>query len=283
MANSHETFTIHDGLAVYRFGKGRPVFLMPGPHRLQQPGDGSALPLLRGIVSRGCQVLSFDPPGSGLSKRVARISLDEILGCADEALDSCPVRDRIPFVGHSMGGLALIAYTIERPSRVGSLALIGTGSGGRAYMEAPGALWNNTHPGFRKLALLGTLQNVSPALAPQRILLNFVRAASFQDQTYFNRQPIGFLDWFRPKNARLDWRRIARRLDYSHRLKEISVPTLVACGRHDPQFPPSCSEELASEIRGSRMLWFERSGHYPFIEEEAEFWREVGAFLTDKT
>jgi hypothetical protein len=35
-------YVIHDGLAVCRFGSGEPVFLMPGPHRFQKPGDRTA-------------------------------------------------------------------------------------------------------------------------------------------------------------------------------------------------------------------------------------------------
>jgi len=52
------------------------------------------------------------------------------------------------------------------------------------------------------------------------------------------------------------------------------------CGRHDPQYPPACSAQLAAGIRGARLRYFEHSGHYPFLEEPAAFWPEVEAFLT---
>jgi hypothetical protein len=45
-------YVIHDGLAVYCFGSGEPVFLMPGPHRFQKPGDRTADALI-GIGWRG--------------------------------------------------------------------------------------------------------------------------------------------------------------------------------------------------------------------------------------
>jgi pimeloyl-ACP methyl ester carboxylesterase len=57
------------------------------------------------------------------------------------------------------------------------------------------------------------------------------------------------------------------------------MPTLILCGRHDPQYPLSCSEELAAGIRAARLVVFERTGHYPFLEEPEAFWQSVDEFL----
>jgi hypothetical protein len=87
-------------------------------------------------------------------------------------------------------------------------------------------------------------------------------------------------NWFYPRDGRTDWHRVAKRLDYAPCLARIGVPSLILCGRHDPQFPPTCSEELAREIHGAELVFFERSGHYPFIEEPEAFWSAVASFLT---
>lgn len=76
---------------------------------------------------------------------------------------------------------------------------------------------------------------------------------------------------------------MASRLDYTARLGEIAVPVLLLCGRHDPQYPPACSEELAAGIPGAELTYFERSGHYPFIEEHDLFWTVAGKFLSRST
>lgn len=57
------------------------------------------------------------------------------------------------------------------------------------------------------------------------------------------------------------------------------APTLILCGLRDPQYPPACSRELAAAIPGARAVYFERSGHYPFIEEAGPFWVVVAEFL----
>jgi proline iminopeptidase len=86
-------------------------------------------------------------------------------------------------------------------------------------------------------------------------------------------------DWLRPAAGRADWHRVADRLDYAPRLAELALPVLLLCGRHDPQYPPACTAELAAGIRGARVVWLDDSGHFPFLEQPAVFWPAVGAFL----
>jgi proline iminopeptidase len=205
----------------------------------------------------------------------------EMHDCADDALRASGINNAVDAVGHSMGGLALLAYAIDRPARVRRLILIGTGSGGPAYMRARGALWNRSHPHFYQLAVLGMLHIVWPRLGPERLLNNFIHRESFVDSRLARSQKVELRDWLRPRQGRTDWHRIARRLDYTPRLRQIAAPTLVLCGRYDPQFPRPCSEELAGAIPGARLVVLERSGHYPFIEEPRLFSEVVGAFLRD--
>jgi pimeloyl-ACP methyl ester carboxylesterase len=43
--------------------------------------------------------------------------------------------------------------------------------------------------------------------------------------------------------------------------------------------PPTCAQELAAGIPTARLILFERSGHYPFLEELDAFWAAVRIFL----
>lgn len=184
-------------------------------------------------------------------------------------------------MGHSMGGLVSLAYTLDHPDSVKRLVLVGTGAGGPAYMDAPGALWNRSHPAFWRMALLGILHLSWPRLATERHLNNFVARHSFVDQRFVDTDAVHLRDWIRPKEGYAEWHRTARTLDYAPRLGDVSVPTLVLCGSHDPQFPPAASRQLAEGITDSRLVFFERSGHYPFVEEPDAFWTEVARFLSE--
>lgn len=273
-------YAIEDGLAVYRVGAGEPILLMPGPHRFQRPGLRSADALIDGLVGLGRQVITFDPPGSGHSTRRARLGMAEMYQCTDEALRVGEAPPAVDALGHSMGGLTLLAYGLDHPGRIRRMVLVGTGTGGRAYLTATGALWNRSHPRFARLAVLGSLHLMLRRLGSERVLNNFVTRQSFHDPDLAEPDTVTLVDWLRPAAGRADWHRVAKRLDYTARLDEFHAPVLVVCGRHDPQYPPVCSAQLAAGIRGTRLRYFERSGHYPFIEEPGAFWAAVGAFLT---
>jgi pimeloyl-ACP methyl ester carboxylesterase len=276
---SREPLTIRRGLAVYRIGDGEPVLLMPGPHRFQRPGLRSADALIDGLVDLGRTVVTFDPPGSGRSSRPADLGMAEMHGCAAEALDACEVSDPVDALGHSMAGLVLLAHLLEHPAQLRRVVLVGTGSGGPAYMNAPGALWNRGHPSFPAVAVLGSLHLLVRRRGSELALTNLIERRSYYDPALAQAERISPRDWLRPAQGHAHWHTIARRIDLSPRLGEVTRPVLVLCGRHDPQFPPSCSRQLAAEIPGSRIVEFPDSGHFPFIEEPGPFWREVSSFL----
>lgn len=245
------SWSMHDGLAIYHVGAGVPIFLMPGPHRFARPGLPTTDALITGLNALGREVVTFDPPGSGRSTRPARLGMQEMEDCTDELLDICGEVGAVDAIGHSMSGLALLAYTIERPQRVKRLVLIGTGASGHAYMTAAGALWNRSHPHFWRMAALGILHVIWPYLGPERLLNNFIHRESFVDARLAQSAKISVGDWFRPKEGRTDWHTVARRLDYVPRLAQIAAPTLIMCGRYDTQHPSPSIQRRGGVREGS--------------------------------
>ena len=62
-------------------------------------------------------------------------------------------------------------------------------------------------------------------------------------------------------------------------LKKVRVPTLISHGRKDTVVLPRAAERTAEAIKGSRISWFDQSGHSPFAEEPQRFNRELAAFV----
>jgi pimeloyl-ACP methyl ester carboxylesterase len=112
-------------------------------------------------------------------------------------------------------------------------------------------------------------------------MLHLLTYASYADKSRVPRVAIEKGDRHCPAPVRDIWPRtiFAQRLDYRARLSEIRVPALIGVGRHDPQAPVGCSEELAQGIPGARLVIFERSGHYPFAEERDRFKQTGAEFL----
>jgi proline iminopeptidase len=62
-------------------------------------------------------------------------------------------------------------------------------------------------------------------------------------------------------------------------LENISVPTLVVAGRHDPVCGPRWAKELYENIPGAQLAMFEESGHLPHVEQPAEFAAAIAEFI----
>lgn len=68
-------------------------------------------------------------------------------------------------------------------------------------------------------------------------------------------------------------------MDLRPHLKKISVPTLVMVGRHDFITNVAMAEEMVKHIPNARLVIFEDSGHYAFVEEPAKFYRVLKEFV----
>ena len=174
---------IQHGLAVYAAGQGDPLLLMPYPHGFM------VSPMVAGALSAslqelGYQVISFDPPGMFSTTREARITMDEMLGCAKETLDFFGVQDAVKLFGHSMGGMVAIGFALEHPDRVASLALFASLSGGPAITRHRGVPLSLSWTGadfWRLLTWGARLMYGRGSLALHKKMLNLLYRNSYAD------------------------------------------------------------------------------------------------------
>jgi proline iminopeptidase len=233
-------------------------------------------------VNAGCRVITFDPPGAFRSTRSAQITMSEMLNCTEETLSHLDIHHSFSVIGHSMGGLCAIAYTLSYPKYVQKLVLIDTATGGPAIARCKGMPWGmrRIDPDFWRFIIWGwRLSSASGSLSLHKKFLRLLWKHSYTKKKLMPELEIVPGDNRLPAPVRDKWPMVARQLDYSHQVKEIQVPTLVCVGRFDPQAPIFCSEELEQSIKYSNLIIFEQSGHYPFIEEQERFTEEVSNFL----
>lgn len=70
--------------------------------------------------------------------------------------------------------------------------------------------------------------------------------------------------------------------DVTRKLQLISAPTLIVCGKYDVQCPIIYSIEMNELIPNSTLIIFNKSNHYPFLEEAERFNKEINIFVTDR-
>lgn len=274
--------TVRDGLAVYAAGAGEPVLLLPTPHACTV-GPEVFKPLAEVLLGLGRRVVSFDPPGAFRSTRPADVGMPEMLACAEEALDVAAAPPPVDVCGHSMAAVCALALALERPALVGRLVLVGATTGTRAAIRHVGmsrcwplwapAFWRFSWRAARLTLGAGTLA-VQKHLCAQTVEASFHRPGHASG---FAREPG---DRRRPASPRGTWAARIGRLEYEPRLGEVAAPTLVCAGRHDPQTTLSANRAVASGIPGCRLVVFEESGHYPFVEEPDRFRLAVAGHLS---
>lgn len=69
-----------------------------------------------------------------------------------------------------------------------------------------------------------------------------------------------------------------RRWDRGNDLGQLTMPTLVTCGRYDAITPP-CSETIAAGAPAASLVVFEESAHVPHLEEPELYAATVDAFV----
>lgn len=74
---------------------------------------------------------------------------------------------------------------------------------------------------------------------------------------------------------------LAKRSETCSSLGEISIPTLIICGREDQVTPLAQSEFMNEHIKGSILHIIDNAGHVSNLEQPKEFNKYLGEFLTD--
>jgi proline iminopeptidase len=277
--------SVVDGLAVYQVGTGDPVLLFPYPHghTTEPMAQG---PIARILAGMGRTVVTFDVPGAYRSTREPTGDMDEMIRSADETLERLGIEGPVDVVGHSMGGLAALAYAIERPERTRRLVLITSLSGFPAAVRwgFPGSAFRVYECDYWRIILWGMRLNSGRGdLALHKRLQNLMERESYHDRSQFTPVEIDADDHEKGVPIRTIWsRNMYTRLSYADGLEEVQASTLILAGRYDPEAPLQCSEELLEGIPEASLVVFEHSGHSPFVEEVSLFTQTVDAFLNEE-
>ncbi len=178
---------------------------------------------------------------------------DTMAGIAARILGSAP--PRFALVGLSMGGYISFEIMRQAPQRVVRLALLDTSA--RADTEEASAARRTQVA----LATSGRFEEVIDALYPR-----MVHAARLEDSALreLNRQmgrEVGVAGYCNQQAA------IIGRPDSRPTLAAIRCPTLVLVGDADQLTPPERAQEIASGIRGARLVTVEKCGHLSALEQ----------------
>ncbi|MCU1594176.1 MAG: bpoC1 [Frankiales bacterium] len=224
------------------------------------------------LASAGRYVVRYDNRDVGLSTHLDDLPVPDFRAVAlrrrkpayrvrDMANDLIGVLDglgleRAHVVGASMGGFIAQTAVIAHPERFLSQTLIMTSTGSRRVGQAKPALLPALARGRQAS---DKAQAVEDAVATFRLIGS--RGALF-DESFVRK--IADESFDRAQDGRGYARQLGATLAQPNRTKaltQVSLPTVVMHGLHDPLVAPSGGLALARLIRGARFVGFSGMGH----------------------
>jgi pimeloyl-ACP methyl ester carboxylesterase len=235
----------------------------------------------------------YDQPGHGKSGRLhqGEYTLDALGHALGAVLDKTAPAGRVVLVGHSMGGMAVMALAEQAPElfeqRVAGVVLISTSAGNldQVNFGLPEVVARFRHP------LMPLVRNAGKITVA---VVDRARTAS-TDLAWLLTRRYGFgtarpsptlVSYVERMNSTTSTEVIARymRTLYAHaRLLALaalrSVPVLVICGDVDVLTPLAHSEEICTALPNAEMVVVEGGGHVVLLEHADEVNEALAAFL----
>jgi proline iminopeptidase len=222
------------------------------------------------------RLVYLDQRGCGRSGRpsLGTLTLESL--CADvDALRQHLGFKRWAVLGNSYGGFVALEYALRYPNRLSHLILSDTAPSWGDYDDEIAANVEQRNPPEEVRAAAAepaddeSFARIFTALLP----LYYATYDPERERRHFE----GSI--FCSATAAHSLEVARHTYNVTERLGEIRAPTLVTVGRHDFICPPSRAEILHTGIPASELVVFERSGHFPFIEEPDVFDTVVRAWL----
>lgn len=227
-------------------------------------------------LSRNHRIVFFDQRGTGRSVSeipTERLTVDLLVADLEALRVKLGVR-KISLLGHSFGGFLAMAYAVRHPDKVDRLILVGSGS---PRLAATQYLFDKLYPDILNSKFPDEDDSPAGRMGCKKSTLPLYARMSFYDQRNRQGAPDDGGDFSEATctAVMLD----AVKIDLSPELSRINVPTLVLNGRFDANVAPTVAFGISNAIGGSQLVFFERSGHTPFVEEPDRFELVLERFL----
>lgn len=161
-------------------------------------------------------------------------------------------------VGHSMGGAIALITALQRPKNLIGLGLVGTGAKLKVHPQILELCQTDFERAIELVVSWAFAEQADPALKDKA-----------REQMHRNGQDALYRDFASCST-----------FDVMGQLSEISVPTLVICGREDKLTPVKYSEYLQQSIPNAHLKIIEGAGHMVMLETPEAVTNALKEFCT---
>jgi pimeloyl-ACP methyl ester carboxylesterase len=247
-------------------------------------------------LEKNFTVVYWDQRGSGKSfdRKIPRSSMtvEQFIADLDELVEAVRKRvgkRQVTIFGHSWGSALGVLYAARFPEKIA--AYVGSGqigdwpaseSSSYAFALAE-AQRSNNRKALKELRAIGPPPHTVGALWTQRTWLNRIqgqmniRVLWKLAWLFLSKPELSILDLpnlFRGFRFSLDamWGEVSR-INLMEAVPSLQMPLFFFLGRQDHWVPPEISVVYFDSLTApsKRLVWFEESGHEPFVDEPAKF------------
>jgi proline iminopeptidase len=273
-------------------GAGEPLILIAGG-----PGFSHAYfhPFLSGLAD-SFRVIYFDAYGTGKSDR-AKSKKEYSLAAAVEDLEALRKSlklEKINVLGHSYGGFVAQIYAVKYPNSVKRLIPANTFASGEESQTLQDSfndevrnqlpeVWDKIQQLRAKGFLSGSKEHQDAYAVPPTF-------SYFYNPENARRIPMSEPNLYNPDlwyamggdDADFVVKGELARFDVRKELKQLKMPVLILAGRFDRMVPPRITVNYKTMLPQAEFVMFEKSGHFPFIEETDKTLSVLRGFLNKK-
>ena len=236
-------------------GEGEPIIFVHG-----WMDDCSAWNSQIDFFAKKYNVIAYDHRGHGRSDKPEGGYSIRTLSKDLHALIKELKLEKVTLVGHSMGGMTALLFTLDHPDIVSKLVLVGTTA--KMTFSFRFVLWVMLHIFSYDSFVRGKIKYNYYEPSEQVIKAALDRAMET------------------PKYAAYAcFTAFTKNYDIRDKVSEIKVPTLIFVGEKDKSTPVAMSQYLNSQIEGSKLHIVPDCKHMVMIDKSEELNEIMGAFI----
>jgi pimeloyl-ACP methyl ester carboxylesterase len=266
------TLVTEQGIVHYEaHGRGRPVLLLHGWLGSWGLWRSSILELGQEFRTYALDFWGFGESG----EQGEDFSIDNFILLVDQFMDRLGI-PKAPLIGHSMGGTVSLGTAIQHPEKVVKVIVIGSPIKGTSLSLLLKAAsfdgWiqlSKTMPWLFNVFMRGFrlfMRGYTRLMASDGKTLGKMMLADLQGLT---------------GGAFFESIATLRKTDLRPQMNRIHMPILGVYGARDIIVNPNQARVLRQTAPHSKVAWFEKSGHFPMLDETARFHTTVRDFLNN--
>ena len=221
-------------------------------------------------IPQGWRLITPDLRGFGGSTELDSASALSMSDYADDVVDLLEELGvkRAVIGGCSMGGYAALALYQTRPDLFDGLVLANT----RAGADSPESRANRRN-------MLALVDREGPSGVAREMMPKLLGKTTHETKPDAEANVRRLIKQQSPAGVRAAIDRMMHRADSTPLLAQVSVPTLVITGAEDEMIPVEESRQIASGIRGARLVIIPGAGHLANLEQPEAFNTALTEFL----